>query len=119
MRFRTFQSRGTAYYPDDSPMEGGYVDRRNYKLCSLQDYLEYKVPFVSCAMDLNVFPYGTELFIKELAEKYKQHILFRLVDTGGAFMGKGLTKIDICVRDKQASFDLTINKMLTVTAIIR
>lgn len=118
MKFIEFTARGTAYYPDASPMEGGFLDRLGFKLCTLQDFLLHKVPFVSCAMDTKVFAYGTQLLIKELNEKYKVQIVFRVVDTGGAFKNQGLNRIDICVKDKIASYDKTINGQLSIIAQI-
>lgn len=111
----TFRSKGSGYYPDSSAMEGGYVDRRGAKLRTLQQFLAGSADYVSVAMDTNAFPYGQKLRIKELEQKYNRVIEFRVVDTGGAFRGKGRTKIDICVANRQASYDTTINGMLTIT----
>jgi hypothetical protein len=109
------QSRGTGYYPDSSAMEGGYVDRKGKKLNTLQDFLEGRAPFVSVAMDHTAgIPYGQPLRIAELERKYGRQIPFRVVDTGGAFKGRGTSRIDICTRNKQASLDPTINGPLTL-----
>lgn len=111
----TFRSRGTGYYPHNSRMEGGYTDRRGNKLNTLQDYLAGKAPFVSVAMDKNMkIPYGTKLRIKELEQKYGRPIEFRVVDTGGAFTGRGTGRIDICTANAAASRDATINGPLTL-----
>jgi hypothetical protein len=109
------QARGTGYYPDSSAMEGGYVDRKGKKLNTLQDFLEGRAPYVSVAMDHTCgIPYGQPLRIAELEKKYGRPIPFRVVDTGGAFKGRGTGRIDICTRNRQASLDPTVNGPLTL-----
>lgn len=109
-----FKARGTGYFPDSSAMEGGYVDRKGAKLRTLQDFLDGKSSYVSVAMDSKAFPYGTKLRIPELEAKYGRQIEFRVVDTGGAFSGKGTSRIDICTANRRASLDPTINGSLTL-----
>ena len=109
-----FKARGTGYYPDASPLEGGFVDRRDQPLRTLQDFLSGKANYVSVAMDSKAFPYGTKLRIPELEAKYGKRIEFRVVDTGGAFVGKGTSRIDICTANKRASLDSVINGPLTL-----
>nr|KAG5699017.1 hypothetical protein BaRGS_025411 [Batillaria attramentaria] len=58
--------------------------------------------------------YGTPLCIPELNRKYNRVICFEVVDTGGAFYGKGYSRIDVCVRNAAASYDSTINGPLTL-----
>jgi 3D (Asp-Asp-Asp) domain-containing protein len=109
-----FTAKGTGYYPDNSPMEGGFKDRQGKPLHTLQDFLSGKAPYVSVAMDSKAFPYGTKLRIPELEKKYGRPIEFRVVDTGGAFKGKGTSRIDICTANQKASLDPTINGKLTL-----
>lgn len=109
-----FKARGTGYYPDSSALEGGYVDRRDQPLRTLQDFLSGKANYVSVAMDSKAFPYGTKLRILELEAKYGKRIEFRVVDTGGAFVGKGTSRIDVCTANKKASLDPVINGSLTL-----
>ncbi len=112
----THRSRGTGYYPHNSKMEGGYLDRKGKKLHTLQDYLAGKAPYVSVAMDKKMkIPYGTKLRIAELEKKYGRPIEFRVVDTGGAFTGRGTSRIDICTGSKKDSLDKTINGPLTLS----
>lgn len=117
------KATGTGYYPSNSKMEGGFNDRKGNKLATLQDFLEGKSKYVSVAMDKNQkIPYGKNLSIKELDAKYadqlkamgKEHIDFRVTDTGGAFTNKGTGRIDIATRDRKASLDPTINGPLTL-----
>jgi hypothetical protein len=116
-----FEARGTGYYPTPDAhstpeyrLEGGPLDRRGAPLRTLQDFLEGKAEYVSVAMDSEAFPYGTEIMIPELESQYRRFIPFRVVDTGSAFKGRGKGRIDICVRDRKASWDDTINGPLTL-----
>lgn len=111
----TYQAKGTGYYPDASALEGGFTDRQGKPLRTLQDFLKGEVQYVSVAMDKDLkIPYGTTVTIPEIEASYKKPIEFRVVDTGGAFTGKGYTRIDICTADEPASRDPAINRMLTL-----
>jgi len=114
---RSFVARGTAYYPANNALEGGTVDRKGVKLRTLQQFLAGQASYVSVAMDANAFKYGQRLRIKELEAKYGRSIVFRVVDTGGAFRGKGTSRIDVCVASLKASSDSTINGTLHIDAI--
>lgn len=111
----TFTAKGTGYYPSSSTMEGGFVDRKGAKLRTLQQYLAGKAEYVSVAMDTKAFGYGQHLRIQELEAKYGRTIDFRVVDTGGAFKGKGRTRIDVCTGSAKDSVESTINGRLTIT----
>ena len=112
-------AKGTGYYPDSSAMEGGYVDKKGAKLCTLQDFLAGKAPYVSIALDNNLYKngqvkYGDTFRIPELEQKYGKQIIFKAVDTGGAFTGKGFGRVDICTASKKDSMDSTVNGNLTL-----
>ncbi|XP_052790677.1 uncharacterized protein LOC128224732 [Mya arenaria] len=108
-------ARGTAYYPDPSPEEGGYFDMRGFPLQTLQAYMKGMAPFVTVAMDSHPgIAYDTPVCIPELNRKYRKFIDFRVRDTGGAFQGKKFSRIDIYVRDRHDSYDGTINGPLTL-----
>lgn len=111
---KVYKARGTAYYPDNSTLEGGFYDRLGKPLQTLQDHLAGKASYVSVAMDMNAFPYGTKLRIPELEKKYQRLLEFRVVDTGSAFQGKGTSRIDVCVINLSASYNATINGPLTL-----
>jgi 3D (Asp-Asp-Asp) domain-containing protein len=128
IKTRTFTTKGTGYYPpptegysspQEALMEGGPVDRMGLPLCTLQAFLAGEVDYVSVAMDVKAFAYGTQLIVPELNALYKREIPFRVVDTGGAFKTKGTTKMDICVANRIESYSANINKMLTVIALER
>lgn len=91
----------TLYTTENSAMEGGPLDRCGKKLGSLEQYMAGQVSFVSVAMDKNAFPYGTILIIPEIDQKLRKKILFKVVDTGGAFVGRGTNRMDICVGNSQ------------------
>lgn len=113
----SFTSRGTGYYPANDALEGGFVDRKGARLRTLQQYLAGSADYVSVAMDSRAFAYGQRLRIRELEAKYGRSIVFRVVDTGGAFRGKGRSRMDICVANASASVDPTINGTLHVDII--
>jgi 3D (Asp-Asp-Asp) domain-containing protein len=113
----SFTSRGTGYYPSSSALEGGFKDRLGKPLKTLQQFLNGSAPYVSVAMDSTAFKYGTRLRVRELDDKYGRTIVFRVVDTGGAFRGKGRSRMDICVQNRSASLDKTINGTLHVEVI--
>jgi 3D (Asp-Asp-Asp) domain-containing protein len=113
----SFTARGTGYYPDSSALEGGFVDRVGKPLHTLQQFLAGQADYVSVAMDTRAFNYGQRLKIHELETKYGKAIPFRVVDTGGAFTGKGRTRIDICTANNRASLDPTINGQLHIDVI--
>jgi hypothetical protein len=113
----SFVARGSGYFPADDPVEGGFVDRRGKRLRTLQQFLAGTADYVSVAMDTNAFEYGQRLAIRELEEKYGRAIVFRVVDTGGAFRGKGRSRIDICTANRAASLDRTINGTLHIDVV--
>lgn len=114
---KSFVAKGTGYYPENSRMEGGFKDRLGKPLYTLQQFLGGDAPYVSVAMDSSAFKYGTKLHIKELSDKYDTEIEFRVVDTGGAFRGKGRSRMDICTKNRSASLDPTINGSLHATVV--
>lgn len=121
---KAYQALATGYYPTradthtpaEHALEGGDQDRHGYPLCTLQQFLDGRAPYVSVAMDRAAFKYGTALRIPELERKYRRRITFLVCDTGGAFAGKGTGRIDICCADKRQA-NSEIGNMLPVTLI--
>lgn len=112
-------AKGTGYYPHDSALEGGFVDKRDTALRTLQDYLAGKAEYVSVALDKHLYrngsiKYGDKFRIPELEKKYGRVIEFRAVDTGGAFTNKGFNRIDICTGGYRHSVEKTVNGQLTL-----
>ena len=112
-------AKGTGYFPFNDKMEGGFYDKIGKKLCTLQDYLAGKVPYVSIALDKNLYKkgvikYGDKFRIPELEQKYGRVIEFRAVDTGGAFTNRGFGRVDICTRSRKNCSDATVNGKLTL-----
>jgi hypothetical protein len=112
-----FRASATGYYPDSSQLEGGFLDTKDQPLHTLQDFLAGRADQVSIAMDSTEFPYGQRLRIKELERKYGRVIDFRVVDTGGDFVGKGRTRLDVCVQNYAASIDDSVNGLLTIAVV--
>ncbi len=101
-----FRSVRSGYFPDHSEMEGGFKDRIGKPLHTLQDYLSGKATEVSVAMDHtdSRIPYGTLIRIPAVEIALKRCIKFRVVDTGGRFVGRGLKKIDLCNKTEAQTF---------------
>jgi hypothetical protein len=112
----TYHAQGSGYFPAPTKMEGGSLDRMGKKLNTLQDFLAGNANYVSVAMDkIAELPYGTVVKIPQLeSANNRKAIEFRVVDTGDSFKGQGFKRIDICVADRHASLDPTINDMLTL-----
>lgn len=134
---------GTGYYPHNNRMEGGFKDMKGARLNTLQDFLAGKAPYVSIALDQNMYEhviqarrneyrktgnpklkkyltmkpqvrYGDTFRIPELEQKYGRQIVFKAVDTGGAFTGKGFSRVDIANKTRKDTYDKTINGKLTL-----
>lgn len=113
--------RLTGYTPTGAPgsMEGGPVDMYGKPLHTLQEYRDGKCLYVSVAMDgLAMVPYGTRI---EMPEEFPG-VEFRRVDTGGDFLGMGLTRADVCCdpgRDERGQEWMLRNEVnQTVEAIV-
>lgn len=114
--------KATGYYPHNSKMEGGFKDKVGKPLHTLQDFLSGSAPYVSIAIDKNLYKngtvkYGDSFRIPEMEKKYGKKIIFKAVDTGGAFTDKGFGRIDICTENKSHSLDKTVNSKLTLIKV--
>lgn len=107
-----FSSVSTSYYPDPSPLEGGFVDRKGKPLKTLQQFIAGKADAVTVAMDIPAFPYGQVLCSPTLNQSYSSRIKLEVKDTGGAFKGKGRSRIDVCSGSKKDSLDGRLNKRI-------
>jgi len=92
-----FNTYVTWYSPGkgDIKMEGGLQDRRGAPVHTLEQYIAGKAPYVTVAMDLKVFPYGTTVTNPSFKDASGNLIPFRVTDTGSAFKGVGTQKMDI------------------------
>lgn len=112
------KAKSTSYFPHNDRMEGGYTDRMGKQLQTLQAYLAGKAPWVSIAMDHRAgIKYGQLVRIPELEAKYGMPIPFRVVDTGGAFRGRGFARVDICTARRADTHESTINGRVTLQFI--
>lgn len=114
-----FRSYRTGYFPHHSKMQGGYKDRIGRRLRTLQRYLQGKDEYVSVAMDHTDkrYPYGTILRIPAIEKVFGRCIKFKVVDTGGRFVGRGSAKIDICHNSRRHIYKKYTNGWTTVYKI--
>ncbi|XP_043270912.1 uncharacterized protein [Venturia canescens] len=106
----------TAYYPDyESDDESDYLDARGKELCTLQDFIDARTNFVTVGMDLlPEIPYGTELCSPELNAHFGMRIPMQVRDHGPNLRGKGFSRLDICVRSEGDSYDIAVNREISV-----
>lgn len=99
----------TGYYPDDSPMEGGYFDCLGNKLRTLQDYTDGS--YVSLAVDKTLIPLRSYVNIDGYT-KNGSPIKFYACDVGSAIKGK---HVDICCKNAAETYKVTkYNQVLHV-----
>ncbi len=115
-------AQGTGYHPANTRMEGGYVDAQGRPLGTLQDYLDGRADYVSIALDRRLYErgavrYGDRFRIPELERRYGRPIEFRAVDTGGAFTGRGFSRVDVCTRSAHDGLDDGVNGRLTLVKV--
>ena len=97
--------------PEVRKMEGGPNDRKGKRNHTLFEYVAGKYidptnplnQYVSVAGDVTddspLSTYGTKVYIPAIEQAVNggKEIIFRVVDTGGAFKTKGTTKLDVAV----------------------
>ncbi|XP_015122520.1 uncharacterized protein LOC107044946 [Diachasma alloeum] len=106
----------TAYFPDyESDNEYDYLDVRGKKLRNLQDFLDGRCEYVTAAMDMiPEIPYGTRVCIPELNEHFGRQIPIEIRDYGIDLKDQRFSQIDICVRSESDSYDIAVNKLVTI-----
>lgn len=103
-------TRATGYTPENTTMEGGPHDRYGQPLRTLQKFLDGKAEYVSTAIDQNLGKVKRKICVPELNETFGKPISFYVVDTGGAFKGKGWSRIDIATQDQAHANSSKINR---------
>uniref|UniRef100_A0A146KRW6 Uncharacterized protein n=1 Tax=Lygus hesperus TaxID=30085 RepID=A0A146KRW6_LYGHE len=107
----------TAYYPDTlSEDESGMMDMKGNRLRTLQDYLDGRAPYVTVSTDPRLdVPYGTRVIIPELDRHFgvENGIRFEARDAGPHMEGAGFSRLDVCVRSEQDSYDAAVNRVAT------
>lgn len=109
----------TGYWPNDSPMEGGTLDRYGKPLCNLQRHILDLDPYCSVACDrfMNIAP-GTVLWIPSLDAHYGKRLVFKICDTGSAFNHAGWGHLDICTATKTDSEDDFLNDLHEIVPLL-
>lgn len=59
-------------------------------------------------------PYGTTVCIPELNEHFGHKIKLQVRDSSSDLDGMGYRRADICVRSEMDSYDLTVNRKVTL-----
>ncbi|XP_034950991.1 uncharacterized protein [Chelonus insularis] len=105
-----------AYYPDYSSDNSlDYLDMRGKKLNTLQDFIDGREAYVTAAMDLIPdVPYGTKICSPELNEHFGMHIPIQVRDYNNDLKGNGFSRLDLCVRSESDSYDVAVNKIITI-----
>lgn len=124
MLFQTLTAKLTGYYPFNNLMEGGLLDAKMTPLQTVQGFLdnthniikdnllEYvagPTSYISVAADKKI-PLGSLLWFPTLDKYYGRRLPFKIVDHGGAFNDKGLTRFDICCASEQDTLDDFLNR---------
>jgi 3D (Asp-Asp-Asp) domain-containing protein len=101
-----------AYRPagDETADSPQYLDVKHFKLNTLQEFLDNRVPFVTVAMDNSLkIPYGTVVCIPEINRHFRRNVRFEVRDTNDDMTGEGFRRLDICVRSEADSYDDIVN----------
>lgn len=66
-------------------------------------------------MDENLgIPYGSPVCIPELNEHFGHRIRLQVRDSSSDLYRKGYKRADICVRSEMDSYDVTVNRKITL-----
>lgn len=59
-------------------------------------------------------PYGTRVCIPQLNNHFGHNLRIQVRDSSYDLYGKGYTRADICVRSEMDSYDITVNRRVTL-----
>lgn len=124
----------TAYWTPDSNaaygndtttkrLEGGPLDRKSTRNHTLKEFIagnyikptsplsNYSSLAGDATADSPVKEYGVKVYIPSIEQALNQgkEIIFRVVDTGGDFVGKGATRLDVAVATKSEMNQAALN----------
>ncbi|XP_071446726.1 uncharacterized protein [Hetaerina americana] len=112
---QVFNATATAYYPSHHPNEDGFIDMRGKKLRTLQDYIDGRARYVTISIDPALkIDYGTRVCIPQLNKHYRRHIPFEVRDASDMVWRRGYSRVEICVRSEEDSYDLAVNRNVTL-----
>lgn len=90
-----------------------FMDR--YLSHYFQNYIDGRAEFVTVAVDEKLdIGYGSVLCVPELNEHFGRKIPLHVRDHGSNLRGLGLSRLDICVRSEEDSYDDAVNRIVTV-----
>lgn len=100
-----FDIKLSSYTPGkgDLKMEGGPLDRHGRQAYTYEQFHAGEAPYVAVAMDTK-----SELQGKTLTSDKFPNTIFKVVDTGGAFKGKGNSRMDIAFSDPARQFSFPV-----------
>lgn len=103
----------SAYYPDLE--DGELYDKNGEILNTLQDFLDFRAQFITLAMDENLkIPYATPVCIPELNKHFGHRLRIEIRDSSVDLKGMGFKRADICVRSESDSYDIAVNRRVTI-----
>lgn len=80
--------------------------------------MDNRSDFVTLAMDESLgIPYGTKICIPELNQHFGHRIKLEVRDSSSDLSGTGYARADICVRSEIDSYDVTINRLVTLVFV--
>ncbi|XP_029156884.1 uncharacterized protein LOC114929466 [Nylanderia fulva] len=109
----------SAYYPVFGTNDKrNHLDDRGKMLNTLQDYLDGRTHYVTVAGNLRSgIPYGTKICIEELNERFGKQISLQIrdqVDCGNDDVANYFSRLEICVRTEEDTYDTYVNGLVTV-----
>ncbi|KAG7211019.1 hypothetical protein KM043_016381 [Ampulex compressa] len=108
----------SAYYPKtESENEADYLDARQKKIRTLQDFLDGRADFVTASMDMSGIAYGTKICIHELNHQYRRQVPLQVRDSSPSSNQSrhpDFSHVEIAVRTEEDTYDKSVNKDVTL-----
>lgn len=80
--------------------------------------MDNRAQFVTLAMDDQLgLDYGTRVCIPELNQHFGHRIILQVRDSSSDLSGSGYQRADICVRSEIDSYDITVNRKVTLVFV--
>jgi hypothetical protein len=95
-------------------LDEGSVDIRQRRLCTLEAFLDGDVPFVSCAVDLEVIPDGANLRIPALDAAVGRPVRLRAMHQNERTSGVGSAYLEVCVSEASERWRAALERIVAV-----